>query len=280
MGLRLSFGIGPLRASVPLTSRRRRRRRRSQPSRPSQPTWQGTGEAVTPDGIRVRFHCGHRHRSHSAAVECVAKRRGQLERGDNLHLVTQVLDTPESRRLAAERAEQEAKRQHEHAVARQEAARQRAERQEAARQARAEQKAKRQHEHALARQEAARRRAERTEARQEAAKQRAERTKVARQAQTDARREAAGQLAAERRARRASRPPMGWPGCGNWAAAVAAFTGVVLAAIAGKDTKSPLVAVGAVLVVLSVGVALVCVPVALWRKVQVRRRARAGQLDS
>jgi hypothetical protein len=32
MGLRLSFGVGPLRASVPLTSRRRRRKASSMPS--------------------------------------------------------------------------------------------------------------------------------------------------------------------------------------------------------------------------------------------------------
>ncbi len=123
MGLRLSFGVGPLRASVPLTSRRRRRS-----SRPAQQGWQGTGEAYTPDQRHVRFQCGHHHRSQSAALECVAKRRAQIEHGNNLHLVTKVLDTPESRQRAAERAEQKARRQEERAAQRQEAARQRAER--------------------------------------------------------------------------------------------------------------------------------------------------------
>ena len=125
MGLRLSFGVGPLRASVPLTSRRRRRRRRSTPA---QRGWQGTGEAHTPDGRHVRFQCGHHHRSQSAALECVAKRQAQIEHGNNLHLVTKVLDTPESRLRAAERAEQKARRQEERAAQRQDAARQRAER--------------------------------------------------------------------------------------------------------------------------------------------------------
>jgi hypothetical protein len=291
MGLRLSFGVGPLRASIPLTSRRRRRRRRRRASRPSQPTWQGTGQAVTPDGKRVLFQCGHKHRSPAAATECAGKRRRQIERGENLHLVTRVLDTPESRRLAAERAEQMAKRQHERAAARREAARRRAERQESARLARTEQKARHEHEQAAAQQEAARRRAERDEARREAARQRAERqesarqarterTKAARQARTertDARREAASLLAAQRRARRATRPPMGWPGWGNWTAAAMAVTAVVLSVIAGKDTKGPLAGVAVGLMILSVGVALVCLPVALWRKIQVRRQVRAGQ---
>jgi hypothetical protein len=128
MGLRLSFGVGPLRASVPLTSRRRRRRRgRSAPR-----GWQGTGEALTPDGKTVAFQCGHHHRSQSAALECVATRRKQIGRGVNLHLVTRVLDSPELRQQRAEREEQKAKRQEERAEQR----RARAERQQAARQAR------------------------------------------------------------------------------------------------------------------------------------------------
>lgn len=262
MGLRLSFGVGPLRASIPLTSRRRRRRRRRSSSAPR--GWQGTGEALTPDGSQVRFQCGHHHRSQSAALECVAKRRAQIERGVNLHLVTRVLDSPELRQQRAEREEQKTRRQQE----RQEAARGRAMRQEAARQARVE------------RQQAARQEREQRQVarqaqaeRQQAATQQTRQTRAER---TDARRVAASQLAVERRARRAARPPLGWHGWGNISAAAAMVAGIVLAGVAGSNSKSPLAVIGALLVVVAVGTAAVCVPVGLWRKFQARRRARQG----
>jgi hypothetical protein len=205
----------------------RKRRRRSAPQ-----GWQGTGAAYTPDGRHVRFQCGHHHRTQAAMQECVRRRQRQIERGDNLQLVTRVLDTPESRQRAAERVEQQAKRQQELAAQKQTAAHQRAERQEAARRARL--------------------------------------------GQTDAQQEAAPQLAAQRRVRRAARPPMSWPGWGNLASGAAAFTGVVLVEVAGKDEHSPLAAVGALLLVVAVGAAALCVPVALWHKVQARKQAKIG----
>ena len=201
----------------------RKRRRRSAPR-----GWQGTGEARTPDGSRVLFVCGHHHRTQAAMLECAARRQRQIERGDSLHLVTKVLDTPESRQRDAERAEQMAIRQQE----RQEAKRQRSERQQAAWRARRERSA--------------------------------------------SEREAARQTAAERRA---AHPPLGWPGWGNLAAGAAALAGVVLAGVAGSNAKSPLVAVAAVLFLVSAGTAVVCVPVGLWRKLQARKRARTGALE-
>jgi hypothetical protein len=200
----------------------RRRRRRSAPR-----GWQGTGEAFTPDGRHVRFQCGHHHRTQAAMLECVPRRQAQIERGSNLHLVTRVLDTPESRQRDAERAEQKAMRQ------------------QAARQQRAELS--------------------------EAARQRVGRWEAARQARAQrvaARREA---LPAERHARRAAR--LGWPGWGNIAASAAFLTGIVLAWVAGSNAHSPLATAGALLVMLSIGMAAVCVPVALWRKFQARKRA-------
>jgi hypothetical protein len=209
-----------------LRGRRRRRRR----SRPAQPSWQGKGEAFTPDGTRVTFQCGHHHRSQRAALECMARRRRQIEHGQNMHLVTRVLDTPESRQRAAELAEQQAARKRELAAQRREAARQRAERRQAARQARAE--------------------------------------------RTAARREAARRLADKRRAHRAARPPLSWPGWGNISAGAAAFTGLVLAGVAGDDKNTPLAVVAVLLLIASVGLAAMCVPVVVLRKIQARKRAR------
>ena len=268
MGLRLSFGVGPLRASVPLTSRRRRRRSAPQ-------GLQGTGEAYLPDGRHVRFVCGHNHRSRTAALECMAKRHKQIERGDSLHLVTKVLDTPESRQRDAERAAEKAMHQKERAA--QKATRQRE---------RADQKARRQEERAAQRQAhgeqqgaASQARKNQSAADREAARQLAPgRGQGARQTRaegTAARREAARQLSAERKARKGARPPLSWPGWGNIAAGAAALTGIVLAGVAGSNANSPLTPVAALLLLGSVVTAAVCVPVAVWRKVQVRKRARA-----
>ena len=92
---------------------------------------------------------------------------------------------------------------------------------------------------------------------------------------TAARREAARQLAAERKAFKAARPPLSWPGWGNLVAGAAALAGVVLAGVAGSSANSPLAPVAGLLLIAAVGLAAVCVPVALWRKFQVRKRARA-----
>jgi hypothetical protein len=241
MGLRLSFGVGPLRASIPLTSRRRRR------SRSAQRGSQGTGVAYTPDGQHVRFVCGHSHRSQVAMLECLSKRQRQIERGDSLHLVTRVLDTPQSRQRDAERAEQKATRQLERAAQRQA----HAEQQGAARQARRD----------------------RSAAEREAAQQ-------ARSDRKAAPREAGSQRAAERKTRRAGRaprPPLSWPGWGNIAAAALGLTGIVLAGVAGSNAHSPLVPVAGLLLIAAIGGAAVCVPVAVWRKVQARRRLRECQ---
>jgi hypothetical protein len=69
MGLRLSFGIGPLRASIPLTSRRKRRRRTTVRNR--KPTFHAT--VHLPDGSV--YTCHHAHRTEQAAIECAAKYR-------------------------------------------------------------------------------------------------------------------------------------------------------------------------------------------------------------
>ena len=123
------------------------------------------------------------------------------------------------------------------------------------------------------------RHAEQEARRQEAAHQRAERQRAAQHARaerTDARRNAARQLTAERKANKAARPPLSWPGWGNLAAGTAALAGVVLAGVAGSNANSPLVPVAGLLLIAAVGLAAVCVPVALWRKLQAHKRARAG----
>lgn len=111
-----------------------------------------------------------------------------------------------------------------------------------------------------------------------AAHQHAEHQQAAQHARPErmvARREAARQLAAERKARKATRPPLSWPGWGNLAAGAAALAGIVLAGVAGSNANSPLAPVAGLLLIAAVGLAAVCVPMALWRKFQVRKRARA-----
>lgn len=58
-------------------------------------------------------------------------------------------------------------------------------------------------------------------------------------------------------------------------AAAMFLTRVVLAAAAGGNAASGLAMAGALLIMLAIGAAAVCVPVALRRKFQVRKRARA-----
>ena len=67
MGLRLSFGIGPLRASIPLTSGRRRRRKKSRSYH---------GSLSLPDGSS--WDCHHQHRTAEAANECARKHARQV----------------------------------------------------------------------------------------------------------------------------------------------------------------------------------------------------------
>ena len=130
--MRIGVRLGPVSLSTSTHSRRR--------SRSSQPGWHATGHATTPDAREVDFRCHHNHRSQSAALDCASTTRKQIERGQNLHLVTRVRSTPASREAARQRAlKQEAERQAK-AAQRTQAAQQRAQRREAAAQQRAQQK--------------------------------------------------------------------------------------------------------------------------------------------
>lgn len=76
MGLRLSFGFGPLRVSLPLTRRRRSRRRTTISRYPTAKTFHG----VAPLADGSVFRCHHEHRTEQAAVECAAKYKRDLAR--------------------------------------------------------------------------------------------------------------------------------------------------------------------------------------------------------
>ena len=65
MGLRLSFGFGPLRASVPLTGKKRRKAAR---------TYQGTLKLAN----GKKWKCSHRHQTNEAAVACANRHAKQL----------------------------------------------------------------------------------------------------------------------------------------------------------------------------------------------------------
>ena len=77
MGLRLSFRVGPLRVSAPLTKRRKRRRKRRPQRRTSTVRYSSTvrytpqrycGVAPLPDGS---LHtCQHQHTTQQAAADC------------------------------------------------------------------------------------------------------------------------------------------------------------------------------------------------------------------
>ena len=184
--MRIGVRVGP----VWISSGSSRRRRRRSTAR----TWRGTGQATTPDRRLVKFQCGHQHRTQTAALECVQKRKKQIERGQNLHLVTRVLETPESREAAQLRAAQKKQRQRELAAQRAEAAR-----------VRAQQREVRERERAARRAEAARLRTE-----QKATRRRGwAAQKEARQANAAARRSErekhAVELAAQRGERREQR---------------------------------------------------------------------------
>lgn len=68
MGLRLSFGAGPLRASIPLTGGHRRR------SRPRGKVWHGS--MTLPNG--KKWKCLHNHRTEQAAIDCANKHQRML----------------------------------------------------------------------------------------------------------------------------------------------------------------------------------------------------------
>jgi hypothetical protein len=67
VGLRLRFGIGPLRASVPLTGGRKRKRRKPAPT--GKPTFHAN--VRLPDGSH--YTCHHAHRTQQAAVACAER---------------------------------------------------------------------------------------------------------------------------------------------------------------------------------------------------------------
>jgi hypothetical protein len=136
--VRIGVRLGPVSLSTSTRSRRRRRSRSRSQSR--QPGWHATGHATTPDGREVDFRCHHSHRSQSAALDCASTTRKQIERGQNLQLVTRVRSTPASREAARQHAlRQEAKRQAK-AAKRAQAAQQRAQHREAVAQQRAQQR--------------------------------------------------------------------------------------------------------------------------------------------
>lgn len=268
--MRIGVRLGPFWISSGSSRRRRRRRRTTTSAR----TWRGTGRATTPDERLVAFQCGHQHRSQSAAVECVEKRRGQIERGQSLHLVTPVLETPESREAARVRAEQKEARQRDRAARWAEAARLRAEQKETRQREWAAQKETRQATAAAQRRERAVRRAE-------LAGQRAER-KDAHQRELAGQRTDASRHRAERRQRvqqtraerRMRRPPRGWPTWGLLSAGIAAVIAMALAIAAGNHPKSGLAAAGGSLMLLAIATGVVCVVGAVWRRVRHRRMQR------
>ena len=121
--MRIGVRVGPVWLSTSTRSRRR--------SQSRQPSWHAKGHATTPDGREVDFRCHHSHRSQSAALDCASTTRKQIERGQNLHLITQVRSTPASREAARQHAlRKEAKRQAK-AAQRAQAALQRAQHREA-----------------------------------------------------------------------------------------------------------------------------------------------------
>lgn len=64
MGIKMSFGKGPMRVSVPLTSPASGRRGK---------TWHGT--TTMPDGSK--YKCPHNHQTEEAATECARRHREQ-----------------------------------------------------------------------------------------------------------------------------------------------------------------------------------------------------------
>jgi hypothetical protein len=69
MSIRLRFGLGPLRAAIPLTPHRSRHRRPRSPAPGYAPVFHGTARFL--DGST--YTCRHAHRTQQAAAECAAK---------------------------------------------------------------------------------------------------------------------------------------------------------------------------------------------------------------
>lgn len=273
--MRIGVRLGPVWLSTSTRSRRRRTRSR-RTSRSRQTSWHATGHATTPDGREVDFRCQHSHRSQSAALDCASTTRKQIERGQNLHLVTHVRSTPASR--AAERQHaltQEAERQAK-AAQRAQAAQQRTQHRETVAQQRAQQK------EALAfqrEQRAVERRAryaesarQRTEYRERSAHQRHGQSAHIHQPNDEQR-----DHVHHHRARSHARRSLGWPTIGLMIAGAAMLFGVILAGIAGSDPHSTLAATAGGLITLGVLAVLVCGPAALWRRLRNGKRDQPHQ---
>ena len=267
--MRIGVRLGPVSLSTSTHSRRR--------SRSSQPGWHATGHATTPDAREVDFRCHHNHRSQSAALDCASTTRKQIERGQNLHLVTRVRSTPASREAARQRAlKQEAERQAK-AAQRTQAAQQRVQRREAAAQQRGQQK------EALAfqrQQQAAEQHARRTEAtrqraepREESARQRPGQWTPAHQ-QNDRQWDRVHHSHARQSHPRRSRS---WPATGLMIAGAVALLGVILAGIAGNNPHSALATTAGGLIILGIPAVLVCATATLWRRLRRGKRDEPRQ---
>jgi hypothetical protein len=75
MGIRLSIGVGPLRASVPFTPRRRRSQAAALPRRA--PTFHGIARFT--DGSV--YTCQHAHGTAAAAAACAARYKRDVAAG-------------------------------------------------------------------------------------------------------------------------------------------------------------------------------------------------------
>jgi hypothetical protein len=242
--MRIGVRLGPVWLSTSTRSRRR--------SRSRQPGWHATGHATTPDGREVDFRCHHNHRSQSAALDCASTSRKQIERGQNLHLVTRVRSTPASREAARQRAlKQEAERQAK-AAQRAQAEQQRSQRREAAAQQRAQQRQAL----ALQRQQ---RVAELHARRAEAARQRAEtgeesvHQRPGQWTQVHQRNDRQRDRVHHSRARQSHlRRSRSWPATGLIISGAVALLGVILVGIAGNNPHSALAITAGGLIMLGI----------------------------
>jgi hypothetical protein len=75
LSLRLRFGVGPLRASIPLTSGRRRSRRK-------------TYHAIAKFNDGSEYKCHHNHQTEQAAIACAQKYRRDRAAGKSVPPLT------------------------------------------------------------------------------------------------------------------------------------------------------------------------------------------------
>lgn len=287
--MRIGVRLGPVSVSTSTHSRRR--------SRSSQPNWHAKGKATTPDGREVDFRCHHSHRSQDAAIKCAATIRKQIEHGQNLHLITRVRSTPASREAARQRAVQQEARRQAKAAERARAGQQRAEQREARRQAKAASRG--QTDHQRAEHQEARRQAD-VAKQAEAARYRAQQNAAPvlhrhpmtgppqvvqiMQQPAERNREAAYHPAEqwqsfhqpnEQIARRYGPPPqqrsLGWPAIGLIVSGAATVVGLILAGVAGSNSKSALATTAGGIITLAVIGILVFAVAALLKR---RRRPR------